>query len=152
MKITAIENIITTSADVLVINIYENSELSETALTVDKKLDGWLTNSMKNHQFTGKANSTLTIPTFGKLPVKIIVLIGLGKKSDLKNDDIRKASANIIKTAKDLKMKSIASTLPIVDDICASAQAYVEGAILGDYKFNKFKSISPDSPADIIEE
>jgi leucyl aminopeptidase len=152
MKITTTENILTTSADVLVINIYENLELSETALTVDEKLGGWLTATIKNHQFTGKAGSLLTIPTFDKLPVKTILLIGLGKKADLKNDDIRKASAKIVKAVKELKMQKIVSALPIVDDICTSVQAYIEGAILGDYQFNKFKSISPESPATVIDE
>jgi leucyl aminopeptidase len=146
------ENILSLSADVLVLDIYENEDIFGIAAQTDSDLNGWLSETMISHQFTGKAGTILTFPVFGKLKVKAVMLIGMGKKSDLQHDCIRKAAAKIVKAVKDLKMQKIISTLPIAEDINQSAQAFTEGAILGNYNFSKFKSVSPNSPITLIEE
>lgn len=60
--------------------------------------------------------------------------------ASLKHDDLRLATARIIKSLKKTKYKSLKIGLYINKNIKSSVKAMVEGFILGDYEFDKYKS------------
>lgn len=73
---------------------------------------------------------------------KRIILLGLGRRKILNLDKIRELSAKAIRGAKKLRSKSVATTVFSVEPIGLrnTAQAIIEGAILGSYEFNYYKT------------
>src|SRR5438067_4644727 len=97
--------------------------------------------------FEGKADETLPVPA-GKLAARAVVLVGLGDKKTVSADRLRRAAAAVVRRSP--KAKTVATTLldavPSGGDRAAAAQALAEGAVLGAYKFLRYKQQS-DAPA-----
>ena len=70
-----------------------------------------------------------------------LILVGLGKKAKSSPENIRKAAGLAIRTVR--KLKNIAF-LP-VDDPADTIAALIDGAILGDYRFDQLKSEKNES-------
>src|SRR6185295_11625205 len=91
-----------------------------------------------------KANEVLLVHTQGKVSVKRLVLVGLGKKSEITIETIRQAMGTVAKRVRQAKVESFSVALPTVMPDRMSwvevAQAMVEGAILGSYRFTVYRS------------
>ncbi|MCR4319640.1 MAG: hypothetical protein NUV74_04795, partial [Candidatus Brocadiaceae bacterium] len=69
------------SAELLVFYLYEDVKTVEGALAFfDNALNNTITELIKKREFIAKLNKTITLPTYGKIPAKRIMLAGLGKK------------------------------------------------------------------------
>ncbi|MHC5083507.1 MAG: leucyl aminopeptidase, partial [Planctomycetota bacterium] len=94
--------------------------------------------------FEGKVESSCLLYADGKVGVKRVLLVGLGKAKDIKLDGLRKAAALATTRAVDLKAKSVVISLNA--DIPASAkldtagvgQVIAEGAVFGAYRYDEF--------------
>ena len=91
--------------------------------------------------FDGKLGSTvLSYPASGRS--KRVALSGLGTRSG--EGSLRRAAAAGAELAAQIKAQTIALCVPAVSkDPDASAQALVEGFLLANYEFRKYKSGSP---------
>ena len=68
------------SVEILVFYVYEDVKTVEGALAFfDNALNNTITELIKK-EFIAKLNKTITLPTYGKIPAKRIMLAGLGKK------------------------------------------------------------------------
>jgi leucyl aminopeptidase len=76
-----------------------------------------------------------------------VVVAGLGKREELDAERLRIAAALVAKEAAKLKADSLAWALPRGDEPAAFAEGVVTGTILGAYRFDRFKSSTPDDPA-----
>jgi leucyl aminopeptidase len=133
------------STEALVLTHYEGDILSkQDAAFVDHALGGGLRDLLHTKEFEGKANEVALYHTHGKLPAKRIILVGLGKKQDVGLDHIRQALGYAAKRVRQVKAGSFTVAVPSVMPRNASlvdvAQAMVEGAILGSYQFNEYRS------------
>jgi leucyl aminopeptidase len=96
--------------------------------------------ALKGSDFTGDKSQQLTIYSVEKH--RVIFLIGLGEKSQLTNEKIRRAAAVGIKLAQSAKASSI--VLATLDSAVEQLSDYetvhsiTEGAMLGAYKFDKY--------------
>ena len=79
-------------------------------------------------------------------PARVLV-VGLGKRSELDAERARVAAALAAKEATKLSATSIAWALPESQDDAALAEGLATGTILGAYRFDRFKSVDPDEPA-----
>lgn len=80
---------------------------------------------------------------------KRIVIIGLGKKDKLTLDKIRELSAIAIRVAKKLKSRTVATAIyRNHHNLSDAAISIIQGAILGSYEFNNYKT---DAKSNIIE-
>lgn len=145
-----------TACDVLVVNLFEGVVQPGGATgAVDTALGGWIRELMTAQQFTGKLNTTLDLPTFGKIPARYVVVVGLGKADEFTPERVRQAAGTAIKKAKELKAVTVATLLhgagigglPVTE----CAQAVAEGTLLGAYDFCKYKSVSPAEPQPQVE-
>lgn len=109
---------------------------SEEAKKVDGVMGGMLLEVAREEDFEGKQGNLLLIHTHGKIPAKRVLLVGLGKISELTVADIQTTGAKIGRKAKEASAKTVAIALPKE----FQAQAIVEGLILGTYTFSKHKS------------
>ena len=140
----------TEATEALVLTHCEGEALSKSdATALDKTLGGALRDLLQSKEFEGKANEVLLFHTQGKLPAKRLILVGLGKKKDLGLDQIRQAMGHAAKRVRQAKVGSFTAVVPNVMPRGASivevAQAMAEGAILGSYQFNLYRSEGPSN-------
>ncbi|WP_029552124.1 leucyl aminopeptidase [Thermocrinis jamiesonii] len=94
---------------------------------------------MQAENFKGKEDSVAKINLIKNQKVVTIYLGGLGKKEKVSLDNFRRTTALIIKRAKRDKVKDllIYAGERLSEEV---SKAIVEGAILGDYTFDKYKT------------
>jgi leucyl aminopeptidase len=136
------------ATEALVLTHCEGEALSkQDAALLDKILGGALHELLRSKEFEGKSNEVVLLHTQGKIPAKRLILAGLGKRKDLGLDQIRQAMGYAVKRVRQAKVGSFAVSLPSVAPRGASlvevAQVMAEGAILGSYQFNVYRSEEP---------
>lgn len=138
-----------TTTDVLVCLEYEQDKTwSKAVRPVDQKLGGQLSALRKSGEFSGKPNNTALLHIDGKLPAKRVLLVGIGTRETVTLERIRQAMGTAAKRARTAKAKGIVCVMPDVpkgtgpmDDV---AQAMVEGVVLGEYRFNEYRTDRTD--------
>jgi leucyl aminopeptidase len=129
---------IESEADLGVIFVHVDAKESHPHIeSVDRSIEGFLLKYLKQEKFKGMFGERLFIPTFGRLKMKKICLIGLGEHKALKQDMIRRAGGYLIKATKEAKVKTVAVS-------CSSffalneeryMQVFGEGILSGSYDF-----------------
>jgi leucyl aminopeptidase len=126
--------------------LFEESPLSPLARTLDKALDKAISSLIKRGEFKPSLNRSYLLQTYGKVPARRLLLLGLGKKKDFSPEKLRQATATAAREARDLGLKELTLPLqPIVEkEASKTSQALVEGALLGLYHFERFKHPEPE--------
>jgi leucyl aminopeptidase len=119
------------SADAILVGQFEGAEVSSAA--VDKALNGAIGDLLKSGDLRGKHNEMAVLYSRGTLPTPRVIVVGLGKRDEISMDKIRQAAASGAKKARELGCKSIAYEMFGADG--DSAQAMIEGALLGLYRW-----------------
>ncbi|MBU3678312.1 MAG: leucyl aminopeptidase [Candidatus Kapabacteria bacterium] len=106
-----------------------------------------LTPLFDSKDFTGKSLQTALAYCGSAAASPRIILAGLGETGAITIETIRRAAAAAAKRAAAAGCQHIAVDLQTVNDIDAEsmAQAVVEGVLLSQYAFDKYKTISPNS-------
>ncbi len=102
-------------SDCIIIGIYENQELSPTALTIDKLNQGMITELIARGDIAGKNSETLLINYIPDSSINRILLVGLGEKNKVTAKLFRKALTSSINTLKATKINSANCSLIDVD-------------------------------------
>jgi leucyl aminopeptidase len=114
------------------------------AVPLDRAFGGALNRLTQSKEFEGKANEVLLYHTHGTVPAKRLLLVGLGKRSEVTLETIRQALGSAVKRVRQIKVDAFSISLPPVIPGKMSwvevAQAMVEGAILGSYRFTVYRS------------
>ncbi|MFL5629121.1 MAG: leucyl aminopeptidase [Ktedonobacteraceae bacterium] len=116
--------------------------LAKSAQRVDGLLNDLLTQICTDGEFKGNLGELTTVYTMGKLSVRRLIMIGLGKQETLNAQSVRRASAIAARHAQKTGARSIALALDgdtLGIDKAASAQAMAEGTLLGLYTFRKYQ-------------
>jgi leucyl aminopeptidase len=114
------------------------------AREVDEPLGGLLSQLISSGEVRGKAQEATIIHTFGKVPPRRVVVVGLGKTDDLTLDRVRAATAEGCKALR--RGRTEGAAVFVEDSVFGPlapselAQAMVEGAILGLYSFDRYKT------------
>jgi leucyl aminopeptidase len=155
MKITVkTANVEKESAEAMAVGILEGAELNPIAKVLDQAADGIISELISYGDFKGELNQTSLLYPRGSIPSKRLILVGLGKEEKFDLDKLRQASAKAAKSAQELGLKGFVNVLHASRgklDLQDSAQAVVEGALLGCYKFDQHKTDS-DKPKSVLEE
>jgi leucyl aminopeptidase len=127
-------------ADMLVIGRHSDEarpagELAE----VDTRLGGLLTRVLAAEKFEGKPGQISYFFTTGKLSAGRVMVVGLGARRSAEPEAVRRAAAGAARRARDLGAATVAMYLPAAGVPARErAQATVEGALLGTYRFDKY--------------
>ncbi len=127
-------------ADVLVVGRHSDTARPAAELVaLDKKLGGLLSAVLKTERFEGKAGQISQFYTDGRIAAGRVLVVGLGVKKAGDPDAVRRGASAAIRRARDLGA-STAAVLISADGLTARqrAQAIVEGAILGSYRFDRY--------------
>jgi leucyl aminopeptidase len=126
--------------------------LSGPAADVDHKSGGLLGDIIKRGDFEAKPSQVSVMYTRGAMPAERIALVGLGKKSELNLEKIRRAFAKAMQHLRGLNVKDAATAvdgdlLPEQKEKVIAAVA--EGASLGLYQYTPYKTIGRDALKDL---
>ena len=130
---------------------------------IDGLLNGALTAAFQAKRFEGKLNQTFQQSVRGLMGADSLLVVGLGKTKDVKEEQIRQAAGTAAKVAEKSRHNKIAMLLNEKDAGKAGkskkrqvgspvAAALVEGSQLGLYHFDYYKSQDKEDPPSRIEE
>jgi len=134
------------SHELLVLGVFEDKKLTDFQTSVDESSGGVIARALDSDDFDGKSNKTLALYSEG--PSRRILLTGLGKRKEFSLDKLRQAGGTASSSAAGMKAKIFSAEVPGREDLDvsgpAASGAFVEGLILGSYKFLDYKSDRED--------
>lgn len=141
-------NVITASplkhiSPALVIGCFEDTR-DDLFTACDAALDGCLGRLADSREFSGKVNTSHLIHTLGKMPAERLLLVGLGKKSELNGERMRQAAGNAVQVLRTARIPSFATALHMSGEPGTALEAVCEGSLLGSYLFDMYKTKDRD--------
>lgn len=141
MKVTVWEGEIgKVDTEALIFLLFKQEKPYPEMRQIDKALEGGISEAIESRSFEAKQNQTYIHHVKG-FPFKQVILGGLGEEEKFDLDKYRQASAAAAQQAQGLNKKRIAYHIRRIRDFepVSLGRAAVEGAILGTYKFEKYK-------------
>ena len=128
--------------DAIIVFIFEDSDLTGSGLnSLPNALKKNLNTSLKLKVFTGKKDNCQQLFS-GHANIPQILAVGVGKKSEMNSETLRRAAGKAGKMLSSLKAKIIGfvvtSNLQKTSETDVG-QVLVEGLTLGSYKFTQYK-------------
>ncbi|HEU5349330.1 MAG TPA: leucyl aminopeptidase [Ktedonobacterales bacterium] len=135
--------------DALAVGIFsDKGPLHGPAAALDEALAGVIAELRASGEVTGKADEVTLLHTLGKIEPSRVVIIGLGPSDRCTLERIRRASAIACRRLRKVKARHIGLALASAErgiNLAQAARAMTEGALLGLYQFQQYKSeSSPD--------
>ena len=133
------------AADAIILSLFEKTDApgGETA-AIDHRLQGAISSLLSGGDFSGKLRATSVLYPGDALPARRVIVVGLGPAEDFTLDRARHATAAAAVRARELGARSLASILHGAGaggiETNAAARAAAEGALLGLYSFEQYKS------------
>ena len=120
---------------------------------LDARLSGHLGALANDARFTGKAGSTLTVPTLGQLPATRLILVGVGAAERLTAASLTRSYGAAALAARDAGARSIAVALPAGTPLpeTAAVEAAALGLLLATYEFTRYHGAAHASPRPEID-
>ncbi|MFH1650159.1 MAG: leucyl aminopeptidase [Candidatus Woesearchaeota archaeon] len=141
--------------EALVIGIYEDDNKYIT--DIDEQLDKLITHMKESKAFLGEKDTSLVIPTLGKLQPKFLVLVGLGKNKEITILDAKRAFGLGARAARDAGFKRAVfdGLLGIHEHLDMPVPQLMEAAVIGVeqgvYKYDSFKTTDKDKKKELNE-
>jgi leucyl aminopeptidase len=150
-------NLAAAQADAVVVNLFEGVTSPGGATgALDEALGGQISSLIDDGSITGKRGELTTLFTFGRIPAKRVIVAGLGKSEKFDVDKVRDLSGDIARALRTAGMKRAATVVHGAGigglDPQACAQAIAEGAVLGLYRFLKYKTKELDEKEKELED
>jgi leucyl aminopeptidase len=140
MKVTlAKADAVTAKADVLAVPVFAGPELGPGAEEAVAALGVPVAPLLEARGFTGKAGEAAALPTLGRLPATVLLLVGVGERDKVDAEVLRRAAAAVVRQGRGARkaVTTLAQALPAYPE--AAVQAVTEGALLAAYRFDKYK-------------
>ncbi len=104
--------------------------------------------------WSGAFKKTLLIYPRGALAARRLLLVGLGKRTQISTERLSEAAAVAAQRARELKVERYLFDLPQIEQIepAATAQALAEGSLLGLYRFLQYRTNLSDQERAEIDE
>lgn len=133
----------------VLVAVFEGMEpLEGGAAGIDEALSGTLKSRLAEEGFRGKPRQVAILDSRGAVPSPRIAVFGLGKKKDFHTDRVREGVAKALRSLQDRGVYSAAVSLD-VGAVSPSpeetALAAAEGAFLGLYRFDRFRTEDDES-------
>jgi leucyl aminopeptidase len=142
----------TVAVDGLVVPIGSGNDApawSSLARALDAALSGELVRLAADARFSGKAGSTLVVPTLGQAASRRIILAGIGPAESADKATVTRIAGAAVRAGRDAGARRIAFALPeagIGPDPGATLEAAAVGVTLGLYRFDSYRgTAAPES-------
>lgn len=128
-------------ADALVVTIYEGEKADDGALKeLDERTGGIVSEMLGTDEMRGKQNDTVYIYKPGNIRAERLLLVGAGKREDFSLDTVRKVTGSAARFLRGKGARSMAILRRSQLEIGNSAQAAVEGVLLGLFEPDMYKT------------
>lgn len=142
-------NIRSIKSDLLTIFIFSDPKLYKKQISIIESILPDEINKIKNlENFTGQLETSCLIYTNQEFKTPRIQFIGLGKQEKITYETLRKTASYAASNANKYKIKNLAILFPDLSETMLtdySAQAIFEGAVLSQYRFDKYLTPSKDN-------
>lgn len=141
--------------DILAVGMYQKTEvLGGVIASIDEALGELISDYViKKDKYEAKFATTYLLQTYGRISANKVLIVGLGEKEKFTPNKLRELTAKIIKSAVSIKAKKVCIDLGKLEfDAAQSGQVVAEGALIGEYSFDKYKSKKDDKDKSKIEE
>lgn len=144
--------------DAVVVNFFEGVKAPGGATAaLDATLGGTIRKLLQVGEVTGKWGEQTLVHALGRLPVDRVLVMGLGKPDDFTLDRARIVSAEAVKHLRKIGARRVGTTVHGAGtqtgtrglNAAQAAQALCEGAILGLYRFTRYKRENDDAKKEI---
>ncbi len=132
------------TADMIVVNLFEGAGRPDGATAaVDSAIGGTIAGAIRDGDFGGKVGETLFLRPARGLSSPRILVVGLGKKEKFTADAARQAALPAMKTAKKLKLGTVASVVHgagaegVAPRVAARFASL--GAALSSFEYDRYK-------------
>lgn len=138
------EKVLSTTQDALVVGIFEENKVPVGLVkNIDQRFDGYIAELQAENKIHTSFKRVTKIHSFGKLPVKTIYFVGLGKKSEFKYEKARTAFAAMTKSLHEDEQTDVALALdtfvPNDQQLERFSHALAEAVGLASYRFQDYK-------------
>ncbi len=143
--------VLTTTADLLALPLHEldpaHWRLPPRVAALDRAAGGRIAQALAAGDFKGKRGETLLLHPGEGLAAKRMLLIGLGAENATAADTWRDAAALAVRDAQQRRAEKVALLVPASRRTrpAAQAQALAEGALLGSYRFDRYRTQKKDA-------
>jgi leucyl aminopeptidase len=128
-------------ADALVVAIFEGENATEGVLQeIDGRLGGLVSSLLGSDELRGKPGDTVYIYRPTGIAAKRLLLIGAGKREEFDFDAIRRTSGTAGRFLRSKGVRSMAVVRRARFDLARSAEAAVEGVVLGLYEPDVYRT------------
>jgi len=142
-------------AKAIIINLFEGVKRPGGATgAVDKALDGGISALIADGETKGKASEVTLVHSLGKITSPRVLVAGLGKQEKFDLNTIRNLMGTSLRRARGTGATSVATILHgagiagLNPEECA--QAIAEGAVMGSYRFRRYKdNTNGDEPKEV---
>jgi len=124
----------------------EGTRLPSALLALDRAMQGRLRAALETGDFRGRKRQQLLLYGQGELAARRLLLVGLGEERKVTGEELREAAGSSVRAAAERRISKLALILPRLRRLRAPAvaQALAEGALLGDYRFDRHQSGEPE--------
>ncbi|MEE2679004.1 MAG: leucyl aminopeptidase [Myxococcota bacterium] len=153
MHVTAdARDVLATATDLLVIPVLSVGDKKRPPgrlAGLDRLLGGGIQAAIASGDFRGERDQKLVLYPDGALPAKRILLLGIGKDNRVDAEALRRVGGTAVREAAARKAKKVTVAATPSRRLRAGAvgQALAEGAVLGNYRFDKYKEKPDDAPS-----
>jgi leucyl aminopeptidase len=140
----------TTACDLLVAGVPAGDRVPRALRALDRALGGAIGEALASGDFAGKPGERFRLRAEGAR-AKRVLLLGLGEEAKLDAEGLRRFAASAVRAAMERKAPQLAlcgpppRRLPPAD----VGGALAEGAILGGYRFDKYRTL--EDPPGVVE-
>ncbi len=145
------KSLLSRKADLILLwHFSSDSGLSEAVQAIDEACGGPIRTMLAAKDFQGKTPQAM-LYTGGAIPASRIMLIGLESRDKAEAEAIRNAYAAAVQKMRSLKIRSAAVSLDFGTLSALSTEAAIgaalEGFVLGDYRYDRFKTSEGENTA-----
>ena len=136
-------NIFDFKTDALVLGVFEKTEKFKGLVAeLDEVFQNKISSLYSENEIRGKLGEITIIHNFVDFSAERLVIVGLGKLEEFDSDVVRKVSSSVLNRLNGINLKQVSFSLIGSDliGIFNSAKSITEGAVLGLYRFEKYKS------------
>ncbi|MBN1178528.1 MAG: leucyl aminopeptidase [Anaerolineae bacterium] len=126
--------------DAIIVGVFNGAQPEGAAAAIDAALGGALGDLIASGDVSGKAKEAVVLYPRGAIPARRVIAVGLGEREDWNAEAMRRAAAQGVKKARELKAESAAIVLPDGTDVETAAAAIAEGSLLASYYYHGQKS------------
>lgn len=154
MKIEVIcGDLIEHESEAVVLTLYEGeTDLCGAAALLDETSGGLIRNLLRCGDFRGLLNQVSVVYACG-IPVKRIVVVGLGKRADFSTDRLRGAYACAAQKIRTLNIDAFSTSFDVRNQNGPpgpTVEAAVEGILLGLYRYLPFKTVDREQYREMV--